>query len=77
MILNNAKIMQLMCVAIIERSGKEYLTWEEIIQSPALFPFRVENLTQADMASCEHIRLERMGDDVVLRVVDNYGYEKE
>ena len=77
MILNNAKIMQLMCVAIIERSGKEYLTWEEIIQSPALFPFRVENLTQADMASCEHIRLERMGDDVVLRIINNDGYMKE
>jgi len=71
MVLNNAKIMQLMCAAIIERSGREYMTWEDIIQSPALFPFRVENLTQADMASCEHLVLERMGDDVVLRVIDN------
>ncbi len=68
MILNNAKIMQLLCVAIIEQSGKQYMTWEEVIHHPALFPFKIENLTQADMAFCDRLCLERMGDDVVIRV---------
>lgn len=68
---SDAKIMQLLCAAILMASGKEYMTWENISQHPALFPFAVEGLTQGDMASCEHIRLERMGDDVILRVVDN------
>ena len=38
MTLNNGSIMQLLCAAIIERSGKQYMTWEELIQHPALFP---------------------------------------
>ncbi|MBR6029740.1 MAG: hypothetical protein IKP40_11720 [Clostridia bacterium] len=58
--------MQLLCAAIIERSGRQYMTWEELMQHPALFPFRIENLTQADMASCEWLHLERMGNDVVI-----------
>ena len=68
MVLTNPRIMQLLCVAIIERSEKKYMTWEELIQHPALFPFSIEHLTQADMASCEKLCLERMGDDVVIRV---------
>lgn len=68
MVLSNSSIMQLLCVAIIERSEKQYMTWEELIQHPALFPFRIEHLTQADIASCEKLCLERMGDDIVIRV---------
>ena len=71
MTVNDSKIMQLLCAAVVERSGKEYMTWEEIIQHPALFPFRIIDLTQADMASCEHLCLERMGDDVVIRLLQN------
>ena len=71
MTLNDPKIMQLLCAAIIERSGKEYMTWEEIVQHPALFPFQIHDLTQADMASCGHLSLERMGDDVVIRLLQN------
>lgn len=67
MILNSPQIMQLLCAAILERSGRQYMTWEELIQHHALFPFRVENLTQADMAACDWLCLERMGDDVVIR----------
>ena len=48
--------------------GNQYMTWEEMIQHPALFPFHIDDLTQADMASCEHLCLEHMGDDVVIRV---------
>ena len=66
--LRNPKIMQLLCAAIIERSEKEYMTWEEIVQHPSLFPFSIDGLTQGDMASCEYLCLERMGDDVVIRL---------
>lgn len=66
--INNIRIMQLMCAAIIERAGKQYMTWEEITQHPALFPFNITDVTQADMASCEWLCLERMGDDVVIRL---------
>ncbi len=69
--LSTVSAVQLLCAAVIERSGKEYMTWEEVISHPALFPFRIENVTQADMASCEHLSLERMGDDVVIRLLQN------
>ena len=68
MTMENPQVMQLLCAAIIERSGKEYMTWEEIIQHPALFPFRISNTTQADMAACDHLTLERMGDDIVIHL---------
>ena len=66
--LNDVSAVQLLCAAVIDRSGKEYMSWEEFISHPALFPFQIESVTQADMASCEHLCLERMGDDVVIRV---------
>lgn len=66
MVMNNADIMHLLCAAIIERSGKQYMTWEQLIQHPAIFPFKVENLTQADIAPSAQFRLAHMGDDVVI-----------
>lgn len=69
--ISDNKIMHLLCAAVIDASGKEYLNWEEIIHHPAIFPFQIESLTQADMASCEHLCLERMGDDVVIRLLQN------
>ena len=68
MTVSDVNITQLLCIALITASGKEYMSWEDVIQHPALFPFHIVNLTQADMASCEHLFLERMGDDVVIRV---------
>ena len=67
-VINNPHIIQVLCAAVIERSGKQYMTWEELIQHPALFPFQIENLTQADLTTCDHLCLERMGDDVVIRI---------
>lgn len=67
-ILNSVSAVQLLCAAVIERSGKEYMSWEEFISHPAIFPFQICDVTQANMASCEHLCLERMGDDVVIRV---------
>ena len=38
-----------------------------IINHPALFAFRIEHVTQADIAACDHLLLERMGDEIVIR----------
>ena len=70
-LVSDVNIMQLLCAATIKASGKEYMTWENITQHPALFSFKIDGVTQADMASCEHLCLERMGDDVVIRVLQN------
>ena len=68
---SDPNMMQLLCASVVMASGKEYMTWENITQHPALFPFVEEGLTQGDMASCEHLCLERMGDDIVIRILQN------
>ena len=60
-------IVHLLVAALLEQSGREYMRWEDILQHPALFPFHIQHVTQADMAACEYLLLERMGDDVVIR----------
>jgi hypothetical protein len=64
---DNKRIVYVLAEAILKNEQREYMTWEEIIHHPALFPFDVENVTQGDMASCDRFALERMGDDVVIR----------
>ena len=44
------------------------MTWEQIVHHPAMFPFEIEHVTQADVAACNQLLLERMGDDVVIRL---------
>ena len=43
---------------------------QSLIGNRLMFPFAVKHVTQADAASCEKLCLERMGDDVVIRVKD-------
>jgi hypothetical protein len=35
---------------------------------PAIFPFAIFNVTQADMAAVSYLTMERMGEQVVFRV---------
>lgn len=67
MVISDVNIMQLLCASLIDASGKEYMSWEEVIHHPALFPFAICDISQADMAACDNLLLERMGDEVVLR----------
>ena len=64
---DNKKTVFVLAAAILKCSGQEYMTWEEIIHHPALFPFNIEHVTQADLAACDRFVLERMGDNVVIR----------
>ncbi len=68
MAVSDVNIMYLLCAATIQASGKEYMSWEEIIHHPALFAFNIQNITQADMAACDVLTLERMGEEIVIRV---------
>lgn len=54
--------------SVLTASENSYMTWESVVSSPALFPFRIEHVTQADLAASEHLLLERMGDGVVIRI---------
>ena len=65
---SDRNLVNYLAVAILSASNSEYLTWEAIVGNRALFPFIVEHVTQADAAACEMLCLERMGDDVVIRM---------
>ena len=66
-VVDNKRSVYVLVESILKNEQREYMTWEEIVHHPALFPFIIENVTQGDIASCEHFLLERMGDDVVIR----------
>ena len=66
--ISDSKLVCYLAVAVITASPKEYLTWEAIANHRALFPYEIEHVTQADLAACEKLCLERMGDEVVIRI---------
>ena len=65
-IIREPKTIELLSIAIIQRFGQGGLTWEDILQHPALFPFQIENVTQADMAASEKLHLEKMGGRIII-----------
>lgn len=67
---DNPKIVCMLVAAILKCSDSEYLTWEQIIHHPVLFPFEISGVTQADLPICERLTIERMGDNVVIRLKD-------
>lgn len=69
-IIREPKTVELLSIAVIQRSGQGGLTWEDILQHAALFPFQIENVTQADMAASEKLRLNKMGDRIIIETKD-------
>ena len=67
-LVTQTRLVHYLAIAVLTGSGRSYLTWEGIIGNRALFPFEVEHVTQADIAACEKLCLERMGDDAVIRI---------
>ena len=67
-VIDDKHIVFALADAILKNENREYMMWEEIIHHPALYPFEIQHVTQADIASCDHFALERMGDDVVIRI---------
>lgn len=68
---SDVRLVNYLTIAVLNASNSSYMTWESVTEHKAIFPFSIKHVTQADAASCEHLCLERMGDDVVLRVVGN------
>ena len=49
-------------------TDQQYMTWESFITHPAIFPFAITDVTQADMAAVPYFAMERMGEQVVFRI---------
>lgn len=65
------KVVALLFAAIMLATEQQYMTWEGFITHPAIFPFTINSVTQADMAAIPYLAMERMGENVVFRIKEN------
>ena len=61
------KVVALLFAAVMLATEQQYMTWESFITHPAIFPFTINDVTQADMAAVPYLTMERMGEQVVFR----------
>ena len=65
---SDPKIVAILFASVIIASDQQYMTWESFISHPAIFPFAIGDVTQADMAAVPYLAMERMGEQVVFRI---------
>ena len=65
---SDVKTVALLFAAVMLATKQQYMTWESFITHPAIFPFTINNVTQADMAAIPYLAMERMGEHVVFRI---------
>jgi len=63
------KVTALLLASVILATEKQYMTWESFLSHPTIFPFIINDVTQADIAAIPYLTMERMGEQVVCRVV--------
>lgn len=68
---SDPKIVALLFAAVMLATEQQYMTWESFITHPAIFPFAINNVTQADIAAVPYFVMERMGEQVVFRLKEN------
>lgn len=67
---SDPKVAALLFAGVMLATDRQYMTWESFIVHPAIFPFVITDITQADMAAVPYFTMERMGDQIVFRVKD-------
>lgn len=68
---SDPKIVALLFAAVMLATEQQYMTWESFITHPAIFPFAINDVTQADIAAIPYFVMERMGEQVVFRLKEN------
>ena len=68
---SDPKSVALLFAAVMIAIDRQYMTWETFITHPAIFPFSITYVTQADMAEVPYLVMERMGGQVVFRINEN------
>ena len=67
---SDTKAAAILLAATMACSKQTHIAWNALIQHPAIFPFNIIHVSQGDIAACEMILLEKMGDGIVLRLAD-------
>lgn len=62
------KVVAVLFAAVLLSTKQQYMTWESFITHPAIFPFAICDVTQADIAAVPYLTMERMGEQIVFRV---------
>ena len=70
-VVSDPKAVAILFAAVMLATEQQYMTWDGFITHPAIFPFTINNVTQADMAAISYLAMERMGDHVVFRIKHN------
>lgn len=70
-VVSDPKVLALLFAAVMIAAGRQYLTWEAFTTHAAIFPFTINDVTQADMAAIPYLIMERMGEQVVFRIKEN------
>jgi len=65
---SDPKVVALLFAGVMLATEQQYMTWESFITHPAIFPFAITDVTQADMAAVPYFAMERMGEQVVFRI---------
>ena len=60
----------MLLVAVLKAEDKPYVTWQEFISHPALFPFEITNLDESYMASLGYFTLARFNNQVVIQLCE-------
>jgi len=68
---SDPQVLALLFASVMIAANRQYLTWEAFITHPAIFPFVINNISQADMAAIPYLTIERMGEQVVFRIKEN------
>ena len=68
---SDPKVVALLFAGVMLATEQQYMTWESFITHPAIFPFTITDVMQADMAAVAYFAMERMGEQVVFRVKES------
>lgn len=68
---SDPKVVALLFAGVMLATEQQYMTWESFITHPAIFPFAITDVTQADMAAVPYFAMERVGEQVVFRVKES------
>lgn len=66
--ISDVKVVALLFAAVILATDQQYMTWENFITHPTIFPFIITDVTQADIAAMPYLVMERMGTQVIVRI---------
>lgn len=66
--ISNLYVVWMLFHATLQSSQRGYLTWDAFVSHPALFPFTIDCVTEADMASIPSVMMDRYNGQTVFRL---------